>query len=92
VHERSALLAGEDGLVDGGCVLLPADDEAGARSAEGFVGCGGGDVGVGNGRGMNSACDEAGNVGVYETPQPVSLDRMSPKVHIRDVRPLGQGG
>ncbi len=38
------------------------------------------------------ARDEAGNVGVYETPQPVSLDRMSPKVHIRDVRPLGQGG
>lgn len=34
--------------------------------------------------------DEAGNVGVFEMPEPVSLDRFRPSVQIRDVRPLGE--
>jgi hypothetical protein len=34
------------------------------------------------------ARDEAGNLGIYETPQPTLLDRLRPSVHIRDVRPL----
>ena len=38
------------------------------------------------------ARDEAGNVGVYETPQPVALDRQAPTVRIRDVHPVGQSG
>jgi hypothetical protein len=38
------------------------------------------------------ARDEAGNVGVYETPQPISLDRTSPSARIRDVHPVGQSG
>jgi len=33
--------------------------------------------------------DEAGNVGVHETSQTVTLDRSRPAGHIRDVRPLG---
>lgn len=34
------------------------------------------------------ARDEAGNLGIYETPQPIVLDRLRPSVHIRDVRPF----
>lgn len=33
--------------------------------------------------------DAAGNVGEFETSQPVTLSRAPPKVHIREVRPLG---
>ena len=36
------------------------------------------------------ARDEAGNVGAYETPDPLSLDRQRPQGRIRGVRPLGQ--
>jgi hypothetical protein len=38
------------------------------------------------------ARDEAGNLGVYETPQPVALDHQAPTARIRDVHPLGQSG
>ncbi|MBI3836528.1 MAG: hypothetical protein HY288_01165 [Planctomycetia bacterium] len=34
--------------------------------------------------------DEAGNLGIYETNEPVSLDRHRPEGHIRGVRPVGQ--
>lgn len=34
--------------------------------------------------------DEAGNVGIFETAEPVSLDRHRPEGRIRGVRPLGQ--
>ncbi len=34
--------------------------------------------------------DEAGNVGAFETAEPVSLDRHRPEGRIRGVRPLGQ--
>ncbi len=34
------------------------------------------------------ARDEAGNLGIYETPEPVTIDRSPPSVHIRDVRSL----
>ncbi len=36
------------------------------------------------------ARDEAGNIGAYTTPEPVSLDQMRPKAHIREVHPVGQ--
>jgi hypothetical protein len=32
--------------------------------------------------------DEAGNLGIAETPEPVYLDRRRPQVRIRDIRPL----
>lgn len=32
--------------------------------------------------------DEAGNVGVYDTPEPVVVDQSRPKVRVRDVRPV----
>ena len=34
--------------------------------------------------------DAAGNMGIYETPQPVTLDLSSPAAQLRDLRPLGQ--
>jgi hypothetical protein len=34
--------------------------------------------------------DEAGNVGTFDWPEPVSLDRNRPEGHIRGVRPSGQ--
>jgi hypothetical protein len=34
--------------------------------------------------------DEAGNVGMFETPEPVSIDHAIPSARIRDVYPLGQ--
>ena len=34
--------------------------------------------------------DAADNMGIYETPEPVSLDLSSPSAQLRDLRPLGQ--
>ena len=34
--------------------------------------------------------DEAGNVGVHETPEPVTIDQSRPTIRVRDVRPVGQ--
>ena len=34
--------------------------------------------------------DAAGNMGVYETPEPVTLDLSSPAAQLRDLRPLGR--
>jgi hypothetical protein len=31
--------------------------------------------------------DEAGNVATFDTPQPVTVDRLRPSAHIRSVRP-----
>ena len=36
--------------------------------------------------------DEAGNVGVHETAQPVIIDQSRPTARIRDVRPVSQSG
>jgi hypothetical protein len=38
------------------------------------------------------ARDEAGNVGVYETPEPVSVDQSSPTIRVREIRPVGRPG
>lgn len=35
------------------------------------------------------ARDEAGNLGIFETPQPVVLDKLRPSVRIQEVRPVG---
>ena len=34
--------------------------------------------------------DAAGNMGIYETPEPVTLDLSSPAAQLRDLRPLGR--
>jgi hypothetical protein len=38
------------------------------------------------------ARDEAGNVGVFVTAEPVLLDRQRPQGRIRNIRPLGEAG
>ena len=62
VLERAALLAGEDGRVDGLGVLLAAQDDAAARAAEGLVHRRGDDVGVGHRVGVLARRHEAGEV------------------------------
>ena len=34
--------------------------------------------------------DEAGNVGVYETPEAVTVDQSRPTIRVREVRPVGR--
>ena len=36
--------------------------------------------------------DEAGNLGVYETPEPVTIDQFSPTIRVREIRPVGRPG
>ncbi len=64
VHERATLGAGENFAIDLlGDFFIVAEDEAAAGAAEGFVGGGGYNMGVGEGRGVNSGGDETGDVG-----------------------------
>ena len=49
VHQRTALRAGEDALIDGLGILLFAEDHATARAAQGLVRGGGNDIGIGHG-------------------------------------------
>ena len=62
VHQRAALRAGEDRLIDRGAEFLLAKDHAAARAAQGLVRCGGDNVCVGDGRGMQTRCDETGDM------------------------------
>jgi hypothetical protein len=36
--------------------------------------------------------DEAGNMGVYETPETVSVDQSNPTIRVREIRPVGRPG
>jgi hypothetical protein len=63
VFERTALEAWEDGGIELFGPLAFAEHDAAARPAEGFVGGGGDEIGVGHGAGVGTAGDEAGDVG-----------------------------
>ena len=63
VHQRPALLAGEDRFVDRFRVLLAAEDHAAARAAEGLVDRRRDDVGVRHRVGVLAGGDQAGEVG-----------------------------
>src|SRR5258705_3517387 len=63
VHQRTTLLARKDAAINACGELLTAENQATARSTQGFVGCRGYDVCVRNGRWMHAAGDEAGEVG-----------------------------
>ena len=82
-------MAGEDRLVDGGGELLLAQDHAGARPAQSFVGGGGDDVGVRHGRGMHAAGDEAGEV--RHVDQVEGADFVGDLAHAGEVDGAGIG-
>ncbi len=62
VHQRAALDAGEDGLVDGLGMLFLAEDEAAAWAAQGLVGGAGDHIGVGHGVGVAAGGRQARDV------------------------------
>ena len=62
VHQRTALDAGEDVLIDGRGILLLGQDDAGARPAQRLVGGGSDDVGVLAGVGMQARGHQPGDV------------------------------
>ena len=62
VHEGAALGLGKDGPVHVPGELRSGEDEGAPGAAQGLVGGGGDDVGVGQGRGMGTAGNEAGNM------------------------------
>src|SRR6185312_8440832 len=62
VHERAALLAGEDALVHGGGKLLLAQNHSGTGAAQRLVGGGSNKLRVGHGRRMDSGGHESGEV------------------------------
>ena len=66
-------MPGEHGLVDGLGVLLPAEDRPGRGAPQGLVGGEGDDVGVGDGRRVGAAGDEAGDVGGVDDEQRADL-------------------
>ena len=52
VHKRAALRAGENSLIYLRGILFLAENKSAARSAEGFVGCGGHNIGIRHRRGV----------------------------------------
>src|SRR5581483_224164 len=62
MHERATLIAREDGLVYGCSMFLFAKNHAGTRTAKGFVGGAGHDLGVWHGGRMNTAGNQSGEV------------------------------
>ena len=65
MHKRAALNAGEYSLIDCLSVLLFTEDEAAAGTAEGFVGGGGHNVGIGYRGGVLSGGDKTCNCLLY---------------------------
>ena len=78
VHQRAALGAGENGLVDGLGVLLLAEDQAAPGAAEGLVGSGGDHVGVGHGVLVEPGSHQAGDVGHIHHELGARRRRQSP--------------
>ena len=62
MHQRAALLAGEDRLVNGRSQRLTAENQARARSAQRLVGSGCGYLRVGHGRRVYAARHQPGDV------------------------------
>ena len=91
VLERAALDAGEDRLVERLGVLLLAQDDAAARTAQRLVRGGGDEVGVRHRRGVRAGGDEAGDVGhVDHEHAPTSLAISREALEVDDAR-VGAG-
>ena len=90
VHQRAALHAGEDGLVDGLGVLLPAEDRPAPGAPHRLVGGEGDDVGVRHRGGVGPAGDQPGDVGGVDDQQGADLVGDGPEG--REVDDPGVGG
>src|SRR6185437_4737335 len=62
VNERAALLAWKHAAIDAGSEILLAEDQSGARAAQGFMRGGGDDVRVRYWRGMHARGNQAGEM------------------------------
>ena len=62
MHQRAALNAGKNCLVDRLGMFGPAKDHAATRPTQGLVGGRGHDVGVGDRAGMQAGCDQSGDM------------------------------
>ena len=92
VLERAALAAGEDrGVEPLGKVRIVCQDEAAARSAQGLVRGGGGDVRKGHGAGVAAGGHEAGDVGhVHHEGGAHGMGDLGEALEVDDAR-VGRG-
>ena len=58
VHQRAALSAGEDALIDSLCKLLFAENDTAAGTAKGLMGGAGNDISIGNGVHVKACSDK----------------------------------
>ena len=86
----TALEGGEDGAVDGGGVLGPAEDHRAAGAAQGLVGGGHDHVRVRRGVGVGAGDDEAG--GVRDVGEEVGADFLRDLSEGREVELAGVSG
>ena len=63
MHQRAALHAGENSLVNLFGIFFLAQNEAAARAAQSFVRSCGNNIGIGNRAGMQACCNKPCNVG-----------------------------
>ncbi len=91
VLQRPALGAGENGLVDGLRVLLPAQDHAAPGTPQGLVGGGGHEIRIGHGAGMLSRRHQPGDVGHVHHQQRASLIGDLPQLREVDGPGIGAG-
>ena len=91
VLQGPALDPGEDGPVQGLGVGLPGEHEAAARTAQGLVGAGAAEVGVGYGRGMGTPGDQPRDVGHVRQQQGPHLVRDLPEAGPVEVAGVGGG-
>ncbi len=90
VLQRTALDAGENGLVDLlGDLLIVREDQTAARAAQGLVGGGGHHIGIGNGGRMLTGSDKTGDV--RHVHHQVCADRVGNVSHARKVNHAGVG-
>lgn len=90
VHEGASLGAWEEGGVEGFCVLFFAKDDAAAWAAEGFVGGGGYEVGIGNWRGVEAGGYEACDVGYVGHEEGTAV--FGDLAHALEIDGTGVGG
>ena len=90
MHQRAALYAEEDRLVDRLGKFLAAEDHAASGTAQGLVGGGGDELAVGHGVGMNARGDQARDV--RHVDHQIRADLVRDRSEAREVDDAGIGG